>query len=89
MKWISVKDRLPETKGWYLVSVCPEIVSMNRPIIEISDFYDGVDLNNGTRILRFQDYVTHWMPLPAPPTETPTNNIQLANNHAAEVVNQK
>ena len=67
--WISVKDRLPENKGWYLVAVWPEVTSKGRPNIEISDFYDGVDVDKGTRILRFQDYVTHWQLLPEPPKQ--------------------
>jgi hypothetical protein len=66
--WISVKDRLPEEEGWYLVYTTPnsEYKSINKAM-----FCKGYALGN------FEPYwhgagghwanVTHWMPLPEPP----------------------
>jgi hypothetical protein len=69
MEWISVKDRLPEKTGYYLTVVDEIAASKTRGVIEIQDLYEGVDLHKMERILKFQDYVTHWMPLPEPPKE--------------------
>ena len=67
-EWISVKDRLPEEKGWYLVYTTPnrEHKSINKAM-----FCKGYAWGN------FEPYwrgagghwanVTHWMPLPEPP----------------------
>ena len=68
-KWVAVKDRLPEKMGYYLVVVDKIVSSKARGVVEISDLYDGVDIEKGERILKFQDYVTHWMPIPTPPNE--------------------
>ena len=67
-EWISVKDRLPEEEGWYLVYTTPnrEHKSINKAM-----FCKGYAWGN------FEPYwrgagghwanVTHWMPLPQPP----------------------
>ena len=67
-KWISVKDRLPEEEGWYLVYTTPnrEHKSINKAM-----FCKGYAWGN------FEPYwrgagghwanVTHWMPLPLAP----------------------
>ena len=67
-EWISVKDRLPEEEGWYLVYTTPnrEHKSINKAM-----FCKGYAWGN------FESYwrgagghwanVTHWMPMPNPP----------------------
>ena len=67
-KWISVKDRLPEEEGWYLVYTTPnrEHKSINKAM-----FCKGYVWGN------FEPYwrgagghwanVAHWMPMPNPP----------------------
>jgi len=57
--WISVKDRLPEKNGRYLVCENGEVYSAeyekNRPVSEWTDDYEGyLDM-----------MVSHWMPLPS------------------------
>lgn len=64
-QWISVKDRLPEENGNYLVAVnCPR-----GKWDEICAF-DGRDW---VSVDEHEEYatkwVTYWMPLPAPPKE--------------------
>lgn len=60
-KWISVKDRLPEAEGMYIV-----YIPLTGGTIVAADYLDGhwidweVDLT---------ERVTHWMPLPEPPEE--------------------
>jgi hypothetical protein len=63
MEWISVNDRLPEKSGDYLVTD-----SMAKMVAYFSyehkewDFF-GLDFWKDADI-------THWMPLPPPPTVT-------------------
>lgn len=61
MKWISVKDMLPEKPGFYLVCVDNEVFSAEynpkRKRCSWTDDYEG-----------YCDFtVTHWMELPEPP----------------------
>ena len=58
-RWISVKERLPEADGTYVVYMPPP----SEPIItaEYSDSrWDDWEVD-------ITKYVTHWMPLPEPP----------------------
>lgn len=65
MKWIKVKDRLPENSGYYLV--CHK---SNLPFTAAFNMWDN---QNFTIIGGGHDAViyelTHWMPLPEPPEE--------------------
>lgn len=64
-EWVSVKDRLPDTETTVLV--CTErghIFTSWASDVDVFWFYDEEE----------DDRVTHWQPLPAPPT----------TNHAAE-----
>ena len=61
--WISIKDRVPQDKEvdeWMLV-YCEDIADMAYDIATYSP--DGV-----WRALGWDYPVTHWMPLPEPPT---------------------
>jgi len=69
MKWISVKERLPETQMNVLV------VKENGKVFEMS-YHAPFDSDK--RIFQWwafgkyidqHNQVTHWMPLPEPPTE--------------------
>ena len=62
-EWISVKDRLPEENGSYLVVVCP-ILKKEEPFVTVSEYgfmfnpvFNGFD----------QAPISHWMPLPKAP----------------------
>lgn len=61
--WISVKDRLPEENGEYLISTKDRVTSAyyecGRRTSEWTDYYEGY--------IDFEP--THWMPLPEPPKE--------------------
>jgi hypothetical protein len=59
MEWISVTERLPETKGWYFVWVNNgvDVNTCNKC------YYGGERFSD---IMGFPP-VTHWMPLPEPP----------------------
>ena len=65
IKWISVKDKLPEKNTWVLCYVkwMIPVFEMERGIRKYSDvkkvFFDGR--------FRIGDSVTHWMPLPPKP----------------------
>ena len=72
-EWISVKDRLPEKDGCYIVTACDEGCSCgdgiwyDTVVIE-AEHYKGEWLwnENGTEY-DITCFVTHWMPLPQPP----------------------
>lgn len=66
--WVSVKDRLPEENGEYLISTTDGVTSAcyergrhvgDRHLSEWTDYYEGC--------INFEP--THWMPLPKPPKE--------------------
>jgi hypothetical protein len=68
MKWISVKDKLPEDGS----SILCIIYSNNRFWIPFTtEFNDGVfwsnDLDNDRGIDPYSHLVSHWMYLPKPP----------------------
>ncbi len=56
-QWISVKDRLPEKNGNYLV--CTKAMSV------FTTHY----WTDETRWSHYTNHITHWMPLPDPPKE--------------------
>lgn len=71
MEWISVKDRLPEKDGWYLV-FAPGYRG-NRRIygsrgMAYSNFKHNYKEHWGIE-RGWGGMVTHWMPLPEPPKE--------------------
>ena len=61
MKWISVKDRLPE----YDYDV---IVAFDKFAVYMGECINGRWVLNGHNTPAFQK-ITHWMPLPDPPKE--------------------
>ncbi len=77
-KWIRVKDRLPERDGYVLViaSGNPRKNIMLKNAFELAE-YSAV----GWLLEMWPDWmgakVTHWMPLPKPPTE-------LEDSHAGD-----
>lgn len=71
--WISVKDRLPETDGIYIV--CDRRLNGN-PWIHTDGFrkassswceLHGLYYDDGYGRYSEQDKFTHWMPMPEPP----------------------
>ena len=66
-EWISVKDKLPDTKGYYLVA----IPNTWREVTEwsiITLYFRGK-----TKWATCNGHITHWMPLP----DNPTYSISL------------
>lgn len=81
-EWISVKDRLPEESGIYLVNVhqedeyrCGDLVweawyNSHNLVFPPSDSIGWVLLNEFYQFSdSMRDDITHWMPLPEPPKE--------------------
>jgi hypothetical protein len=79
-EWISVKERLPEEKGKYLVYNGGFAVGVGyMKVAWFTHRYDGVEEHLLGRTMwydydsEYGDYeirsVTHWMPLPEPPKE--------------------
>ena len=60
-EWISVKDRLPDKNGNYLVSVTSDFAG-----VHVANFQSGEAFLWYPFI---KSDVTHWMPLPEPPKE--------------------
>lgn len=61
--WISVKDRLPPTRGYYLV--CTYTAYYRTQCIS-KVFFDGKLWGS---VRKRYTNITHWMPLPEPPKE--------------------
>ena len=67
-EWISVKDRLPEDEGWYLVYTTPNrgYKSINKAMfckVGAGDNFETYWRGTGGH----WENITHWMPLPNPP----------------------
>ena len=72
-EWISVKDRLPDKDGCYIVTACDEGCSCGDGIwydtvVTEAEHYKGEWSwnENGTEY-DITGFVTHWLPLPQPP----------------------
>lgn len=61
-RWISVEERLPEEAVRVLVRLSGIKPPIGFPRMDTDRVVDG-------RWMRWFDLVTHWMPLPEPPTE--------------------
>ena len=61
--WISVKDRLPEESGYYLV-----FTDIGRiALLSYSKKYRAFNAHDDSYSEEYMISVTHWMPLPNPP----------------------
>lgn len=77
MDWISVKDRLPEKSGEYLVYRPPYVCTAwfaeslcNNPQFEYEGMPDLPGFYNGDGEGDWVEYgITHWMPLPERPED--------------------
>jgi hypothetical protein len=67
VKWISVKERLPEENGLYIAYV-PDEENYDKERIETDYFMDGIWLSH-TFYTRRINGITHWMPLPTKPED--------------------
>ena len=73
-EWISVKDRLPDKTGRYLVlknRIAPDCLGGNRTDIVILRFFVDKGFRMPTHIPdwineEINEEVTHWLPLPQP-----------------------
>ena len=67
-KWISVYERLPDNHGNFITQIHCD----NGDWIEVNTF-DHTEKewwhDAGNRTVEATEFVTHWMPLPAPPKE--------------------
>ena len=74
-QWISVKERLPEQDGNYLVSVklsygsCPWYVCIAAYRHVHPDSFGCFGIIKEKEKQMYRGAVTHWMPLPEPPKE--------------------
>ena len=72
-QWISVKDRLPDVAGMYIVTACDEWCSHGEGIwydtvVVVADYSSGCwNWNDNGTDYDIDDLVTHWMPLPEAP----------------------
>lgn len=75
--WISVRDRLPDVSGRYLVW-CNGMVMTKEYSIKYRLFgaYDEMEPREVARFAAI--YVTHWMPLPEPPNESKGQGVAEA-----------
>ena len=66
-----MKESLPDTAGYYLVNVLDDVANKRAGSVEKGELFKTVKQNQidgkMSVVLKFHDYVTHWMPLPEPP----------------------
>ena len=68
-EWISVKDRLPDKGGCYLI--CQKAETWIGEVIQTARWNETEQEFRGAEAGCFMRFVTHWMPLPpAPKRET-------------------
>lgn len=69
-EWISVEDRLPEEEGAYLVLIVDYLGEERMEVVELFKWANCFDWSSHMSS-RWKDSntITHWMPLPSPPTE--------------------
>lgn len=65
-KWISVEDRLPEELFTAVLIYCPDKDNIYCAYLNARNEWHIFDQGSGLWVL---ERVTHWMPLPVPPTE--------------------
>lgn len=95
-EWGSVKERLPDKHGEYIVCACDEGEPIDERIwgdtvVICADYYDGTfTWYEGNTEYDISDIVTHWMPLPAPPdkgnnvlAKTPNESLTLEHLRAS------
>lgn len=90
-EWISVKERLPEKDGWYLV-YAPRYWGNSKIYgldgLAYSNFkhnykdHWGIERGTGRG---WPGIVTHWMPLPDPPKEGCDTNGEAKKYTAEEI----
>ena len=72
-QWISVKERLPDVAGMYIVTACDEWCSHGEGIwydtvVVVAEYSGGCwNWNDNGTDYDIDDLVTHWMSLPEPP----------------------
>ena len=69
MRWISVRDSLPEQLANVLVHIKNDATdgSVSEVVFLMGEFIDRVELQINRLDARACVGVTHWMPLPEPP----------------------
>lgn len=65
-EWISVEDRLPDELFTSVLIYCPDKDNIYCAYLNARNEWHIFDQGSGLWVL---ERVTHWMPLPAPPTE--------------------
>jgi hypothetical protein len=76
-QWISVKDRLPDFCQHYLVTNGRAQMVAAFNLSGVWDFFDNA-------VFWDSEDVTHWMPLPQPPENTP-NPLQESKENAPDL----
>lgn len=69
MTWISVKDELPESDGWYFAAFDAGQAEAYGATSRTAETFFEITYKSWSGSMLAEDdiEVTHWMPLPAPP----------------------
>jgi len=66
-EWISVKERLPDFEGRLLVCYTMKLTQVIDAMLYHKKENGFWIYSHEMKKLSWNDYVTHWMPLPEPP----------------------
>ena len=69
-EWISVEDRLPEAEDYYLVFIIDRQGKTRMEVMKLFKWANCFDWSaHMSSFWKDHNTITHWMPLPEPPTE--------------------
>ena len=67
--WVPVEERLPEDNGPVLVAAHEFEFFLGEPFTDQAHWFDGEFWTGESPAAKYPFRITHWMPLPEPPTE--------------------
>lgn len=69
-EWIDVNERLPDKEGYYLVFIVDNFGETRSEVMYLCKYATSFNwAEHVSSYWKYHNTITHWMPLPEPPTE--------------------